>query len=83
MIRRIDDVSKYERLIINIDDRIHRNIGGLNDNGAPEHAVIHVTHTSTDQAAFFASPRYVSMTRGSAASSSAGPAIAISPVSIT
>lgn len=40
-------------------------------------------HHATDQAVFFASPRYVSITRGFCASSAAGPSSANSPVSST
>lgn len=40
-------------------------------------------HHATDQAVFFANPRYVSITRGFCASSAAGPSSANSPVSST
>lgn len=40
-------------------------------------------HHTTDQAVFFANPRYVSITRGFCASSAAGPSSANSPVSST
>ena len=47
----------------------------------PNQAIIHLADGY--QAAFFASPRYVSMTFGLVASSCAGPSSASSPVSMT